>query len=182
VTQNHTATHLLHSALRRVLGEHVMQAGSLVAPDHLRLDFSHGKGLSRNQLDSVESLVNEWVERNYPVRVDKMAIDEAKKSGAMALFGEKYGSQVRVVSIGDVSKELCGGTHLKETSDVGLLTIVEEGSIASGVRRIEALSAQTALDSLKAEVVRLQQDRERLMKQNKQLEEEKSSLKIKGAV
>ncbi len=181
VTQNHTATHLLHSALRRVLGEHVMQAGSLVAPDHLRLDFSHGKGLSRNQLDSVESLVNEWVERNYPVRVDKMAIDEAKKSGAMALFGEKYGSQVRVVSIGDVSKELCGGTHLKETGDVGLLTIVEEGSIASGVRRIEALSAQTALDSLKAEVVRLQQDRERLMKQNGQLEEEKNSLKIKGA-
>jgi len=181
VARNHTATHLLHSALRRVLGPHVMQAGSLVAPDHLRLDFSHGQGLSRNQRDSVESLVNEWVEQNYPVRVDKMEIAEAKKSGAMALFGEKYGSQVRVVSIGDVSKELCGGTHLKETGDVGLLMIVEEGSIASGVRRIEALSAQTALDSLRAEVVRLQRDRERLMKQNKQLEEEKNSLKIKGA-
>jgi len=181
VARNHTATHLLHSALRKVLGPHVMQAGSFVAPDHLRLDFSHGQSLSGSQRDSVESLVNEWVERNYPVRVDKMEIDEAKKLGAMALFGEKYGSQVRVVSIGDISKELCGGTHLKGSGDVGLLTIVEEGSIASGVRRVEALSAEAALDSVKAEVVRLQQDQERLKKRNRQMEEERSSVKIKGA-
>ncbi|MDO8730106.1 MAG: alanine--tRNA ligase, partial [Candidatus Omnitrophota bacterium] len=181
IAQNHTATHLLHSALRKVLGEHVMQAGSLVAPDHLRLDFSHGQGLSGSQRDSVESLVNEWVEKNYPVRVDKMGIDEAKKTGAMALFGEKYGSQVRVVSIGDISKELCGGTHLEGSAEVGFLTIAEEGSIASGIRRVEALTAQAALDSVKTEVVRLQQERERLVKRNKQLEQERSSLKVKGA-
>ena len=181
VARNHTATHLLHAALRKVLGAHVAQAGSRVAPDHLRLDFSHGQGLTGSQRDSVESLVNEWVERNDPVRVDKMGIDEAKKTGAMALFGEKYGSQVRVVSIGDISKELCGGTHLEGSGDVGFLTIVEEGSIASGVRRVEALTAQAALDSVKAGVVRLQQERERLVKRNKQLEQEKSSLKVKGA-
>jgi len=179
VARNHTATHLLHAALRKVLGAHVTQAGSLVAPDHLRLDFSHGQALSGSQRDSVESLVNEWVERNLPVRVDKMAIDEAKKGGAMALFGEKYGSEVRVVSIGDVSKELCGGTHLKGSGDVNMVKIVEEGSIASGVRRVEALSAEAALDSMKAEVVRLQQDRERLTARNRQLEEEKK--KLKGA-
>ncbi len=181
VARNHTATHLLHAALRNVLGPHVAQAGSLVAPDRLRLDFSHGQGLSGSQRDSVESLVNEWVERDFTVRVDTMAIEEAKRAGATALFGEKYGSQVRVVSIGDVSKELCGGTHLKGSGDVGVLAIVEEGSIASGVRRVEAVSAETALESVKAEVVRLQQDQERLKKRNRKLEEEKRSLKVKGA-
>ncbi|MBI3323019.1 MAG: alanine--tRNA ligase [Candidatus Omnitrophica bacterium] len=181
VAQNHTATHLLHAALRKVLGPHVAQAGSLVAPDRLRLDFSHGQGLSGIQRDSVESLVNEWVERNLPVRADQMAIDEAKRAGAMALFGEKYGSQVRVVSIGDVSKELCGGTHLKESGGVGPLTIVEEGSIASGVRRVEALTDRAALDSREAEVVRLQQEGERLRERNRKLEEEKRSLKVEGA-
>ncbi len=182
VAQNHTATHLLHSALRKVLGDHVSQAGSLVAPDHLRLDFSHGQGLSRGQLDSVESLVNEWVETNLPVTVDSMSLDEAQRSGALAFFGDKYGAMVRVVAIGEVSKELCGGTHLKASGEVGLLTIVEEGSIASGVRRVEALSDQAALDSLGAEVARLKQDQERLMKRKKQLEEEKVSLKSRKSV
>ena len=177
VARNHTATHLLHAALRKVLGPHVAQAGSFVAPDRLRLDFSHGQGLSGSQRDSVEALVNEWVEKNFPVRVDKMAVDEAKKAGAMALFGEKYGSQVRVVSIGDVSKELCGGTHLAGSGGVGVLTIVEEGSIASGVRRVEALSAQAALESMAAEVGRLKQGQERLTKRNMQMEQEKSVLR-----
>ncbi|MBI3615221.1 MAG: alanine--tRNA ligase [Candidatus Omnitrophica bacterium] len=184
VAQNHTGTHLLHSALRKILGEHVVQAGSLVAPDHLRFDFSHGRGLSSQQRESVESLVNEWIAAGLGVSVEQTSLERARAAGAMALFGEKYEDQVRVVSIGEVSKELCGGTHLNSTREVGLLTIAEEGSIASGVRRIEALSDQTALDSMKMEVARLEQDHERLMKRNKGLEKEKSSLKVKvkGAV
>ncbi len=179
--QNHTATHLLHSALRKVLGEHVMQAGSLVAPDHLRLDFSHGKALTPQQRESVESLANEWVFAALPVSTAQMSIDEAKKSGAMALFGEKYAEKVRVVSIGDVSKELCGGIHLASSSEIGVFRLVEEGSIASGVRRVEALTNKTALGSLETEVVRLKENRERLSKRNKELQEQKSSLELKGA-
>ncbi len=181
VAQNHTATHLLHAALRKVLGPHVMQAGSRVAPDHLRLDFSHGQRLSAGQRDSVESLANEWVGRDFPVRVETMALEEARKVGAMALFGEKYGAQVRVVSIGEVSKELCGGTHLKGSGEVRFLTIVEEGSIASGVRRVEALCAGAALDSLKAQVLHLEEERDRLLRQNRQLEQERNALKVRGA-
>ena len=179
VSQNHTATHLLHAALRKVLGEHVVQAGSLVAPDHLRFDFSHDRSLSAAQKESVESVANEWIESGLPVEIREMPIDEAKKTGAMSLFGEKYGSTVRVVTIGDVSKELCGGTHLKTSGEVGLVRIVEEGSVASGIRRVEALTNQAVLDSMKSEVSRLEQDRERLVKLNKQLADEKSAL-VKG--
>ncbi len=179
VSQNHTATHLLHAALRKVLGEHVVQAGSLVAPDHLRFDFSHDRSLSAAQRESVESVANEWIESGLPVEIREMPIDEAKKTGAMQLFGEKYGATVRVVTIGEVSKELCGGTHLNVSSEVGLVRIVEEGSIASGVRRIEALSDRAALDSMQAEVGRLEEDGRRLMNRNKQLEEEKGTLHAK---
>ena len=184
VAQNHTATHLLHSALRKILGGHVMQAGSLVAPDHLRFDFSHNRGLSPAQKESVESLVNEWVDRGFPVSVEVMPIEQARKTGAMSLFGEKYGEKVRVVSIGDVSKELCGGTHLHSSGEVGLMAIVEEGSVAAGVRRIEALSNHAAVDSMKANLVRLEQEHERLIQRNKQLEQEKGALKTQrmGAV
>lgn len=181
VARNHTATHLLHAGLRKVLGDHALQAGSRVADTGLRLDFSHGKALTAGERQSVEELVNEWIESRLAVSVAQMPLAQAKAAGATALFGEKYGSRVRVVSIGEVSKELCGGTHLTASGDVGLVTIVGEGSIASGVRRVEALTAEAALDSMRAEVGRLQQDRQRLIQRNKQLEEEKSSLKAKGA-
>ena len=183
VAQNHTATHLLHSALRKILGEHVVQAGSLVAPDHLRFDFSHDRSLSPQQRESVESLVNEWVESNLPVSTAQMRLEEARKGGAMSLFGEKYGDWVRVVSIGEVSKELCGGTHLHSSGEIGLIRLVEEGSVASGVRRVEALTHQAAVDSMKTKLVQLEMDHQRLMKRNKQLEQEKEKLlvKVKGA-
>ncbi|MCM8794804.1 MAG: alanine--tRNA ligase [Candidatus Omnitrophica bacterium] len=176
VSQNHTATHLLHAALRRVLGEHVVQAGSLVAPDHLRFDFSHDRGLSHDQRESVESLVNEWVWSHLPVSTVEMPIDEAKRSGAMSLFGEKYGERVRVVTIGDISKELCGGTHLKTSLEIGVIAITGEGSVAAGVRRLEALTGNAVLDSMREEFGRLERNHERLLKRNKQLEEEKAFL------
>ncbi len=164
VAQNHTATHLLHAALRRVVGSHVVQAGSLVASDHLRFDFSHGQALSASQRESVESLANEWIEARYAVSIRQMPLTAARAAGALALFGEKYSDQVRVVSIGEVSKELCGGTHLHATDEVGFLTIVEEGSVAAGMRRIKALSNQVALDEHKAETAARQEEIERLRK------------------
>ena len=159
VSQNHTATHLLHAALRTVLGPHVVQAGSLVAPDHLRFDFSHDRGLSSTQRSSVESLVNEWVKTNLPVSTKQMSLGEARKTGAMSLFGEKYGSTVRVVSIGEVSRELCGGIHLPHSGDVSLFKLVEERAVAAGIRRVKALTnrqvtlyeAQERIESAKRE-------------------------------
>jgi alanyl-tRNA synthetase len=141
---HHTGTHLLHAALRRILGTHVSQAGSLVAPDHLRFDFSHGGSLKDSEVEKVEDLVNEHVQANIVVTPAEMDLQAALKSGAMALFGEKYGDRVRVIRIGDFSTELCGGTHLEATGQIGLFKVVSEGAVASGVRRIEAVTGEAA--------------------------------------
>ena len=143
--QHHTGTHLLHAALRKVLGTHVAQAGSLVAPDHLRFDFSHGASVKDSEVEEVEGLVNEQVQANIVVSPAEMDLQEALRTGAMALFGEKYGDRVRVIRIGDFSTELCGGTHLDATGQIGLFKVTDEGAVASGVRRIEAVTGRHAL-------------------------------------
>ena len=143
--RNHTATHLVHAALRDLLGPHVKQYGSLVAPNRLRFDFSHFKPLSSRDVDSIESLVNEQIQINMPVQTQVMNQDEAIGSGALAFFGDKYGDQVRVVGIGSFSKEFCGGTHCEHTGEVGEFRIVSEGGVAAGVRRIEALTGMRSL-------------------------------------
>src|SRR5262249_35730312 len=143
--RNHTATHLLHAALRQVLGTHVKQAGSVVEPPRLRFDFTHYSALDKAEIEEVERLVNEQILRNSQVETKVMPLDQAIGTGAMALFGEKYGDQVRVVDIPDFSKELCGGTHVRRTGDIGLFKIVYEGSISAGVRRIEAITGEAAI-------------------------------------
>jgi alanyl-tRNA synthetase len=150
IRQNHSATHLLHEALRQVLGDHVAQKGSLVAPDRLRFDFSHPKPMSPEELERVEDIANDKVLQNTPVTTRLMAVDDAIASGARALFGEKYGDEVRVVAMGDGgntmgwSVELCGGTHVRRTGDIGLISLVGEAGVAAGVRRIEALTGKAA--------------------------------------
>ena len=144
--RNHTATHLLQAGLRKVLGDHVNQAGSLVTRDRLRFDFTNLKGVSRRELDLVEKSVNEWIIDNTDVTIDNLSYNDAIKKGATALFSEKYGDVVRMVKVGDVSLELCGGTHVEKTGDIGLFKIVSESGIAAGVRRIEALSGRFAYD------------------------------------
>jgi len=148
---NHSATHLLHAALKEVLGEHIKQAGSLVAPDRLRFDYTHFSPLTEKERHKIESLVNEKVRDNIQVSTKEMEIEEALKEGAMALFGEKYGDRVRVVSVPGFSKELCGGTHVSATGDIGLFRIVSEGGIASGVRRIEAVTGAAAYHKINSE-------------------------------
>ena len=138
--RNHTATHLLHKALKIVLGDHIQQAGSLVSPDRLRFDFNHFAQVSKEELMKVEQLVNEQIYNAIDVQTQVMDIEDAKKTGAMSLFDEKYGETVRVLSIGDFSKEFCGGTHVKNSNDIGMFKIVSEGGVASGVRRIEAIT------------------------------------------
>jgi alanyl-tRNA synthetase len=144
--RNHTATHLLHAALRERLGTHVRQAGSAVRPDKLRFDFTHGQALAPDELRAVEDRVNEWIKASRPVRWMNMGREEAEKLGAMALFGEKYGEWVRVVEVAEVSRELCGGTHVANTAEVGIFKIVTEGSSAANVRRIEAITGPAAID------------------------------------
>jgi len=156
--RNHTATHLMHAALREVLGTHVKQAGSVVAPTYLRFDFTHYQPLTAAEKEEIERLVNYHILRNEPVQTDEMAIEEAMRSGAMALFGEKYGERVRVLSIDGVegifSKELCGGTHVRATGDIGLFKITSDESIASGVRRIRAITGMDAYERFReAEVL-----------------------------
>mgnify|MGYP000873088356 FL=1 len=151
IARNHTATHLLHAALRRVLGDHVFQAGSLVAEDRLRFDFSHHSAMTDDEIRRVEDMVLEWVLADSPVEAVEMALEEAKAMGAMALFGEKYGERVRVIRIDECSKELCGGTHVGRTGEIGLVKIVSEGAVAAGIRRVEAVSGKAALALLRSQ-------------------------------
>jgi len=163
IRANHSATHLLHEALRQVLGDHVAQRGSLVAPDRLRFDFSHPKPMSESEIERVEDIANDKVLENSEVATRLMAVDDAIASGARALFGEKYGDEVRVVAMGEAgnalgwSVELCGGTHVARTGDIGLVSIVSQGAVAAGVRRIEALTGQAARQHLTRESRRLEQ-------------------------
>jgi alanyl-tRNA synthetase len=161
---NHTATHILHAVLREVLGEHVKQAGSLVAPDRLRFDFTHFSQIDPETLAEIETRVNRRIRENVPTHTEEMEAEAAFKSGATALFEEKYGDRVRVVSLSDFSKELCGGTHTGKTGDIGLFKVVSEFSIASGVRRIEALTGQGALEYVQ-KTSRLLQDSAHLVKE-----------------
>ncbi|NNG07565.1 MAG: alanine--tRNA ligase, partial [Desulfobacteraceae bacterium] len=192
--RNHSATHLLHAALREVLGDHVKQAGSLVAPDRLRFDFSHFTQVDQGKLKEVEALVNRYIRENYPVATDVLPREEAMKSGAMAIFEERYGEEVRLVRVGDgISMELCGGTHTERTGDVGLFKIVSESAVGANLRRIEALTGKAAFqyvqnqdDELKSVALllktipdQIKQKVERLLKEQKESAREIESLKAK---
>ncbi|MBN7827064.1 alanine--tRNA ligase [Bowmanella dokdonensis] len=192
---NHSATHLLHAALKKILGPHVNQKGSLVDPERLRFDFSHFEAVSKEQVRQLEALVNQQIRENHSLGTQLMELDAAKAAGAQALFGEKYDEQVRVVSMGEFSMELCGGTHVERTGDIGLFRITSEGGIASGVRRIEAVTGEAALTytqqqsqqlmalagMLKSDVQTLPDRMTQLLDQSKALEKELQQLKQKLA-
>jgi alanyl-tRNA synthetase len=190
---NHTSTHLLQAALHEVLGDHVKQAGSLVTSDRLRFDYTHFSPLTEREKNRIEALVNEKIRENIPVETEEMKIENAMKAGAMALFGEKYGNEVRVVSVPGFSKELCGGTHITATGDIGLFRIISETGIASGVRRIEAVTGKTAYEKIQAEnetlnairaLLKVQPDEEvsrvkKLIEKTREAEKEVAALKEK---
>ncbi|MCP9268305.1 alanine--tRNA ligase [Xenorhabdus sp. XENO-1] len=192
---NHSATHLLHAALRQILGEHVSQKGSLVNDKYLRFDFSHFEAMKSEQIRQVENLVNEEIRKNSPVVTELMELEEAKTKGAMALFGEKYDEQVRVLSMGGFSTELCGGTHAGRTGDIGLFRISSESGTAAGIRRIEAITGQTALNSVyqqtdllqdiahlvKGDISSLNEKVKTTLDRTKQLEKELQQLKSQQA-
>lgn len=195
--RNHTATHLVHAALKEVLGSHVKQAGSVVAPNYLRFDFTHYQPMTETELTEIEDLVNRYILENHAVNTNLMAIEEAMRSGAVALFGEKYGSDVRVLSVGDgmFSKELCGGTHVKATGDIGAFKITSDEAIASGVRRIRAITGfdsferfredekliDRSLAALKTQRDQLPNAIERLQDELKRTRKEIDDLKLKIA-
>jgi alanyl-tRNA synthetase len=188
--RNHSATHLLQAALRQVLGEHIKQAGSLVEPNRLRFDFTHFTGVTSEELQQVEDLVNGWIMNNAELNIREMGMQEAVESGATALFDEKYGSTVRVVRIGEVSAELCGGTHVRAAGDIGLFKILSEGGIAAGVRRIEGATGfnalgfvrrleserQTVAELLKADSSKLVERVEKLVERQRELQREVETL------
>ena len=195
--RNHTATHLVHAALKEVLGTHVKQAGSVVAPNYLRFDFTHYQPLDEAQIGEVEDLVNRYILENQPVTTNEMEIEEAMRSGAVALFGEKYGSSVRVLSVGggEFSRELCGGTHVKATGDIGSFKITNDEAIASGVRRIRAITGfdaferfredekliEKSLQAAKAQRDNLPNAIEKLQEELKKARRENDELKMKIA-
>jgi alanyl-tRNA synthetase len=193
IIKNHTATHLLHQALKDVLGTHVNQAGSLVEPDRLRFDFSHFGQVKPEELEEIEKIVNEKIWKNIEVDISLKPIAEAKSMGAMALFGEKYGDIVRVVKVGDYSLELCGGCHVPNTSVIGLFKIVSEGGIGAGTRRIEAVTGESAYQLMNDQVALLKDAADKLktnpkevvnrievlMSEIKQLQRENESLAAK---
>ncbi len=181
ISLNHSATHLLHAALRLTLGEHVAQKGSLVRAEGLRFDFSHLEAMTADELKQVERLVNAQIRRNHHIKTDVMDIEAAKAKGAMALFGEKYDSQVRVLSMGDFSTELCGGIHASNTGDIGLFKIVSESGIAAGIRRIEAVTGEAALDTLDKQHVKYEEKLADAASKAKSLEKEIQLLKEKLA-
>jgi alanyl-tRNA synthetase len=195
IKKNHSATHLLHAALRQLLGEHVTQKGSLVGPDRLRFDFSHFEAVKADEIRALEVLVNQQIQQNHAVSTRLMNLEAAKAAGAMALFGEKYDDDVRVLSMGDFSTELCGGTHVDRTGDIGLFKIVVESGIASGVRRIEAVTgtgaiaylhkleqqAQLVASMLKGDMMTIADRVTQTLDKSKQLEKELEQLKAKMA-
>lgn len=195
IRKNHTATHLLHAALRQILGDHVKQAGSLVAPDRLRFDFTHFARLSQREVDRIEQLVNEHIWTDTPVHTALMTLENAVASGALAFFGEKYGEEVRTIEVPGFSKELCGGTHVRATGEIGLFTITYEGGIGAGVRRIEALTGPGAYHRFKRDervlndvrqVLKAQPEEEldklqRLAAQQRDLERQLEALKMRLA-
>jgi alanyl-tRNA synthetase len=196
IAKNHTVTHILHAVLRQVLGDHVKQAGSLVAPDRLRFDFTHFAAINEETLHKIETLVNDRIPQNIPLETEEMAAEDAFRTGATALFEEKYGDSVRVVAIEDFSKELCGGTHTDRTGDIGLFKIVGEGSVAAGVRRIEAVTGTVALglaqkafhtlntlaETLKTNPDELMSRVQKIMAHEKALEKELAAIKAKAQV
>ena len=179
--RNHTATHLLHAALRKVLGTHVKQAGSVVDPNRLRFDFTHYAHTDPEELAEIQKLVNEEILKNVEVHTDVMELDQALSTGAMALFGEKYGDRVRVVSIPGFSKELCGGTHVHRTGDIGLCVVTYEASISAGVRRIEAITGEAVLAKLQEEARLSREAQEKLAEEKRTLERQIEQMKEKLA-